>query len=197
MELKKQTTTYQFGTSESSFFSTQILSELVAQQGVTQDEIIGRKVYQKYHNLRMHVSYGDAGNTYGGSIKIRVVLAWRQNKIGETYGNIIGNPALEPSALFPFSADPSLRLIQSYVNGNNGTYHVVYDKVLSLNKYTNDVGIVNIYFDKNRPINLEPTRNPGEYHDGNRQFILLVMTDDIEAFGLNCVAISEIGYYDP
>lgn len=198
MELKKQTNYYETDLSSSTNYIVQTLSELVTLQGVTQEQIIGRKVYQKYHNLRVHLQILTDQVAFAASMKIRVVLAWRQNKIGETYGPIIGNPSSNQSILFNSEMPASLRIISPYINGNNGTYHVVYDKIHSINVYTNDTAVVNIFFDKNRPINLEGTGNAGEYHDGNRQYQLLFMCDQtIATVEYPIKIISEIGYYDP
>lgn len=198
-ELKHQENAYEFELASSSMYE-QSLSELVLQQGVTETELIGRKVFQKYHTFRAFVSLRQVeSSTTNNFIRVRCVLAWRQNKIGTSYDLIFGDPATNKSCIFDSNKANPYNLLSSYVKENNGTYHVVYDKTYSLNVFTKDSQQILFTFDRNRPITMEPTGNPGEYHDSNRHFVFVVIPDQPTetATRVKVSIISEIGFYDP
>lgn len=192
MELKKQTNIYSLTLTD--YFSEIPVSEIVAVQGVGTADVIGRKVYQKYHNIRFHFTYGTAPEAFQGSVRIRVVVAWRQNKLGVDYAGVVGNTV---GSLFSDTGDNNVRLITPYQTDNDGTWHVAFDKLYILNAYTKDSIIVNLFLDKNRPISLEPTGNPGELHDSNRQYTVTVLREGQPTSLISATVYSEIGYYDP
>lgn len=202
VEMKKQVNAYAGVIGPADPEGAIVLSELVLSQGVTEQEFIGRKLHIKYQTLRCNVELSLLEQEVGSnSIRFRLVLAWRQNKINTTYGSIIGDPttATGKACLFDVNQTAPYNFIAPYLSENNGTWHVVYDKKFAVNNYTKDSVVMNISYDKNRPVSMESTMNPGEYHDSNRQFTLLFIPDrNISGqWHLNYSMINEIGFYDP
>lgn len=204
VELKKQALEVDLVVGDGLNYETTQLSRVFAQQGTSATEVVGQKVFQKYHSVKCHMEYARSEtdvDPISSSIRCRVVIAWRQNKTNGTYDPMVGLFENQKGSLINGATKPTYMFMDSYIEGNDGTYHVVFDKMFTFNVYTRDSASFNIFFDKNRPINLEPqpSTTPTIYADTNRTFFMTVITDRTMPAGtqLSCTIRSEVGFYDP